>query len=166
MAVAGVITTTKDIYFLDSKYRDPSRDCDYSNILDDGKKHTIGDYPYHCPYGWKFIGIKVQGKYPEDTREWPVTYHGTKSPLFNKICSEGYRIGPGNRYGSGIYSCPLIEHVTGYAPKFSFEGANYIGVLQNKVNPKAVSIQCTGNIWVCPNPANIMPYGLCVKKVD
>ena len=88
------------LYYLDSKYRDPSRDCDYSETKDDGEISTIGGYPYYCPYGWKFIGIKMDQR---ETDDWAITYHGTKSHLFDTICREGYKVGPRAAFGHGVY---------------------------------------------------------------
>ena len=139
------------LYYLDSKYRDPSRDCDYSETIND------------CPYGWKLIGIKTDQR---ETDDWAITYHGTKSHLFNTICREGYKVGPRAAFGRGVYSSPNIEVASGFAQSFTFSGATYVGVLQNRVNTKCTNIKNDGKYWVCPDPANIIPCGLCVKKVD
>ena len=156
---------TPSLYYLDSRYRDPSRDCDYSGHsehvlkLSTSVEHSNqGNYPF----GWKFIGIKINKR---ETENWVITYHGTKSHVFNNICREGYKVGPGDVYGRGVYSSPYIEVARGYAKKFTFEGATYIGVLQNRVNKNGVNIVNNGQYWLCPNPANIIPCGLCVKKV-
>ena len=150
------------LFYLDSKYRDPSRDCDYSQAVNDGEIATIAGHPYYLPYGWKFIGIKIKER---ETEDWAISYHGTKSHVFNAICEGGYKVGPGGLYGRGVYSSPYIEVASQYAQSFTFEGATYIGVLQNRVNKKCVKIVHDGQFWICPDPANIIPCGLCVKKV-
>ena len=151
------------LFYLDSKYRDPSRDCDYSQAVNDGERSTIAGHPYYLPYGWKFLGIQINER---ETEDWAITYHGTKSHLFNTICEEGYKIGQRNAYGRGVYSSPMVEVASGYAEIFTFEGVTYIGVLQNRVNQNGAIIENNGQYWICPNPANIIPYGLCVKKVN
>ena len=149
--------------YLDSKYRDLSRDCDYSQTNNDGVRSTTGGYSYHCPYGWKFIGIKIN---EGETKGWKLSYHGTKSHLFNSICKEGYKVGPRKLFGRGVYSSPCIEMASRYAETFTFEGITYIGVLQNRVNQNGVNIVNDGQYWLCSDPANIIPCGLCVKKVN
>ena len=60
----------------------------------------------------------------------------------------------------------MVEVASGYAEIFTFEGVTYIGVLQNRVNKNGAIIENNGQYWICPNPANIIPYGLCVKRVN
>ena len=154
------------LYYLDSKYRDPSRDCDYTGYSEHVLElSTRVEHSYHaqCPFGWKFIGIKIN---EGETEDWAITYHGTRSHVFNNICREGYKVGPRMGYGRGVYSSPYIEVASAYAQNFTFGGATYIGVLQNRVNQNGVDIVNHGQIWICPNPANIIPCGLCVKQVD
>ena len=73
-------------------------------------------------------------------------------------------MGPRKAFSSGVYSSPCIELASRYAETFTFEGVTYIGVLQNRVNQNGVKYN--GNIWVCPDPTNIIPCGLCVKEVN
>ena len=82
--VYGVEGTQSDTYYLDSKYRDPLRDCDYRqsrSYLE--RSTTVGGHPYYCPIGWKFIGIKINER---ETEDWAISYHGTSSHVFNAIC--------------------------------------------------------------------------------
>ena len=148
--------------YLNSKYRDRSRDCDDSETQRYGAISTVVGHPYYCPIGWKFIGIKINER---ETKDWAISYHGTSLHVFNAICEGGYKVGPGGRYGRGVYSSPNIEVASQYAQSFTFEGVTYIGVLQNRVNQNGVNIVNGGQYWVCPNPANIIPCGLCVKEV-
>ena len=154
-------------YYLDSKYRDPSRDCDYTDYseLHVLELSTRVEHSYHGknPFGWNFIGIKINER---ETKDWAISYHGTSSHVFNAICEEGYKVGPEGLYGRGVYSSPYIEVASGYAQSFTFEGATYIGVLQNRVNQNGVNIENNGQIWVCPDPSDIIPCGLCVREVN
>ena len=162
----NVSPETPSLCYLDSRYRDPSRDCDHTGYSEHVLElSTRVEHLYHaqCPFGWKFIGIKINER---ETENWVITYHGTKSHVFNSICREGYKVGPRDAYGRGVYPSPSIEVASGYAEIFTFEGATYIGVLQNRVNQNHVNIVSGGQIWVCPDPANIIPCGLCVKEVN
>ena len=162
-----------NLYYLDSKYLHPQFDYDFTNMTDDGTKYERGGHPYNRPYGWKRIAIKSLGKYENNdwlvktganNGEWAVSYHGTSAKNFNSICKQGYIIGTHNFYGRGVYSSPLIEVALGFSKKFTYNGVEYQGILQNRVNPKAVSIVNNGRIWFCPNENDIRPYGLCIKK--
>ena len=152
------------LYYPDSKYRDPSRDCDYTDYYEHVLElSTRVEHSYHAISVWLEVHwIKINER---ETENWAITYHGTKSHVFNSICREGYKVGPRDAYGRGVYSSPSIEVASGYAEIFTFEGATYIGVLQNRVDQKRVNIISGGEILVCPDPANI-PCGLCVKKVN
>ena len=163
------------LFFIDRKYLDSSWDYDFTNITDGNNQFKRGGYPYYRPCGWKRIAIKVLGKYENDIwlgqtgdsskGEWAVTYHGTKSEVFNNIADEGYKIGNREAYGRGVYSAPRIDTATIFAAGFKYDEVNYIGVFQNRVNPNGVNIVNNGEYWVCPDEKNIRPYGLCVKKV-
>ncbi|KAI6657928.1 hypothetical protein LOD99_15646 [Oopsacas minuta] len=158
--------------FIDSIYLDPHWDRDYTNLTREHIKRMRGGYQYYRPCGWKRIAIKVTGKYSDDKwlghtgakGEWAVTYHGTKQPVFEKICGEGYKVGPRAAYGKGVYSSPDINVVQCYASQFQINGVEYLGIFQNRVNPSGVNIVCAGKFWVCPDPKDIRPYGLCVKR--
>ena len=178
LSVKGRGGAKKRLFYIDSKYLDPQWDYDFTNISDGSQQFTRGGYPYYRPCGWNRIAIKVLGKYQNDIwlgqtgdgskGEWAVTYHGTNSYVFNNIANEGYIVGNGDAFGRGVYSTPKIDKAARYASPFNYDGINYIGVFQNRVNPRGVNIT---NImedvdyWVCPNKNDIRPYGLCVKKV-
>ncbi|KAI6657925.1 hypothetical protein LOD99_15643 [Oopsacas minuta] len=157
---------------IDSIYLDPHWDRDYTNLTGEHIKQMRGGYQYYRPCGWKRIAIKVLGKYSDDKwlgrtgaeGEWAVTYHGTKQPVFEKICEEGYKVGPGAKFGRGVYSSPDINLAKFYATQFLINGVKYLGIFQNRVNPKGVKIEYAGKYWVCPDPNDIRPYGLCVKR--
>ncbi|KAI6657929.1 hypothetical protein LOD99_15647 [Oopsacas minuta] len=177
----GTQVSSIRLNFIDSIYLDPHWDRDYTSSTREHIKRMRGGYQYYRPCGWKRIAIKVIGKYSDDKwlghtgaeGEWavtyhgtkqPVTYHGTKQPVFEKICVEGYKVGPRAAYGKGVYSSPDINVAQYYAQQFLINGVEYLGIFQNRVNPKGVNIECAGKFWVCPDPKDIRPYGLCVKR--
>ena len=160
---------------LDSKHLDSRGDCDFTNVVDGGSKHMRGGYPYNRPYGWKKVGLRVKDKYDNDKwlvnnnkgkGEWAITYHGTGKECFNPICEEGYKIGPRDAYGKGIYSSPKIDVAAGYSRLFTYQGEEYQGVFQNRVKQTGANKVESGIIWVCSNPEDIRPYALCIKKCN
>ena len=179
LSVKGRGGAKESLFYIDSTHLDPSWDFDFTNLKDNGEKYKRGRYPYYRPYGWRRIALKVKGKYANDQwlgedgirtkqspGEWAVTYHGTKSEVFNKIAEEGFIVGPRKAYGAGVYSSPNINTAHMYASNFSFQGTQYIALFQNRVNPKGVKIKNDRQYWVCPNKDDIRPYGLCVKKLN
>ena len=160
------------VFYIQSEYLNLNWNSDLTNTRDDGTMHIKAGYPYYRPYGWKKIAKKVLGKYQDDNwlchdikGEWAVTYSGTNCGVFNNIAAEGYRVGPRGAFGKGVYSSPSIEVAALYSMEFSYEGEIYKGVFQNRVNPDGVQIVNDGIYWLCPDPVNIRPYALCVKKV-
>ena len=161
-------------FFIKKKYLAPSRDRDLTNVSDGNAQFKRGGHTYYRPCGWNRIAIKVSGKYEnnkwlrhtgdDSNGEWAVTYHGTKSDAFNNIAKEGYKIGTGKAFGTGVYSSPKIDIAAGYAQEFRYKGVTYKGVFQNRVNPKGVSIVGHCDYWLCANKDDIRPYGICVKK--
>ena len=166
------------LYSLGSTYLDSNWDYDFTNMSDDGKVYMRGGYQYYRPYGWKRIAIKVKGMYEDDIwlggtgirteqsiGEWAVTYHGTSNKWFNKICKEGLKPGARDKYGIGVYSTPDIKVAEeDYAKEFKYKGEMYKGVFQNRVNPRGMHIDNDDYHWLCEDPKNIRPYGLCIKK--
>ena len=175
LSVKGRGGAKEDLFFIDSKYLDPEWNYDFTRVLDGSQQFTRGGYPYYRPCGWNRIAIKVLGKYQNDIwlgktgggskGEWAVTYHGTNSDVFNNIANEGYIVGNGDAFGRGVYSTPKIDKAARYASPFNYDGINYIGVFQNRVNPRGVNFEYNGHYWVCPDEDDVRPYGLCVKKV-
>lgn len=139
-------------FVLDPSELAPSYDYDFTSRRDDGKTYKRGDFVYHRPYGWKRFAINVQRR-PEyggdDTwlgpngirtetsaGEWPVSYHGTYAESVSHIVDEGYKKGPRQLHGPGVYCSPSLQMVgERYAQTFSFKGKNYKVALQNRVNP-------------------------------
>lgn len=168
---------------------DPKFDFDLTNSTDDGERYKRGGFQYDRPYGWKRIAIKVRGKYSDDVwlgrdgirkeqspGEWPVSFHGTEWEHAKKIVKEGYKVGPRERFGRGIYSSPSIKMVEKmYAKEFTHNGEKYKIALQNRVNPdrsnghlKIIPASATGagaDYWLSPNHSDVRPYGILIRHL-
>ena len=93
------------------------------------------------------------------------------------IVKEGYKPGPGDAHGKGIYSSPSLEMVERYyAKEFELEGKRYKIALQNRVNPDqgagrleitAASVTGTGaDYWLSPAyNDDVRPYGILIREV-
>ena len=147
---------------------DPGFDYDFSNAKDDGKRYMRGGFQYKRPYGWKRIAIKVVGKYDDDAwlgpngirteeapGEWPVSYHGTNMKSARMILKAGYKAGPRQLFGRGIYKIAL----------------------QNRVNPNqknghlqiipASQTSVGADYWLSPGGiADVRPYGILIREVS
>ena len=165
---------SSEIFYLDDTYLEPTWDYDFTDIDDGDTEFMRGGHRYYRPCGWKRIAIKVLKKYPDgeawlghngSAGEWVVTYHGTDKGAFNPIC-EGYKIGPRQRFGKGVYSASRISVAECYAKKFKHNGSCNRCVFQNRVNPDDMLIPDEApDFRVCRDEKSIRPYGLCVKKV-
>ena len=174
LKIRGGNNNNQNLYFLDLKYLDPSFDYDFTKMTDDGTKYERGGYTYHRPYGWKRLAINVLGKYNNDDwlvntekseGEWAVSYHGTNKEAFNPISEQGFKIGPRELHGKGVYSSPKIKVAQWYSSKFTYKGVEYNGILQNRVNPAGIRIpEKEHDYWICSNPKDIRPYALLVRK--
>ena len=92
-----------------------------------------------------------------------------------KIVKEGYKVGPGAKYGPGIYTSPSLEMVgRRYANPFDHDGKRHKIAFQNRVNPdpsghlKIISASQTevgADYWLSPNEDDVRPYGLLVREV-
>ena len=72
----------------------------------------------------------------EASGEWPVSYHGTDIKSAEKVVEEGFKPGPGAKFGIGIYTSPSLEMVERlYANEFRYDGKWYKIAFQNRVNP-------------------------------
>lgn len=169
---------------LDSTY-----DFDFTKITDDGERYERGGFEYKRPYGWKRIAIKVLGKYSDDVwlgrdgirkeqspGEWPVSYHGTNWKSANMILKEGYKTGPRDMFGKGIYSSPSLKMVDEmFAQQFTHKGEKYKIALQNRVNPdrlnghlKIIPASQTGvgaDYWLSPKHSDVRPYGILIRHL-
>ena len=126
MKGGGKCKFTMDEDLLDEKYN-----YDFTNLKDDGKHFVRGGRKYIRPYGWKRVALNVKDRYDDtewilnvkdkydDTewiggvrgtnragsvsKEWPVSYHGTKDTFAKVIAADGYDLRKGERfkYGKG-----------------------------------------------------------------
>ena len=184
-------------YQLDIGMLAPSYNYDFTGRVDDGKKYIRGGFQYRRPYGWYRHAIQVCGK-PEyggdewlgpngirtesSSGEWPVSYHGTNMECAKNIVEQGFKPGPRDLYGKGVYSSPSLEMVEKrYAQQFHFKGNTYKIAFQNRVNPDIanghlviIPASQTGvgaEYWVSPkqNPGSnihdVRPYGIVIRQV-
>ena len=167
----------------------PEFDHDFTDIKDDGKRYMRGGFKYNRPYGWERLAIMVVGRYenndwlgPDGIRtsqargEWPVSYHGTDLSSAEKILKGGYKPGPRDLFGKGIYTSPSLKMVENlYAQEFSYRGKWYKIAFQNRVNPdpnghlKIISAEQTGvgaDYWLSPKDNDdVRPYGIIILEV-
>ena len=163
---------------------DPQYDFDFSNVKDDGEIYMRGGHQYHRPYGWNRIAVKVISKFGYNEwlgqngirtegapNEWAVSYHGTAIENADKIIKEGFKPGPRQLYGKGVYSSPSIEMVENhYAQPFDLKGKRYLIAFQNRVNPHRVKIipaKETGagaDYWLTQKD-DTRPYGVLFKEI-
>ncbi|XP_020627611.1 uncharacterized protein LOC110064848 [Orbicella faveolata] len=149
-----------------------------------------GGFEYKRPYGWKRFAVRAHGRYENDewlgpdgirtsqaSGEWPVSYHGTDMKSAEKIVEEGYKPGPGAKFGIGIYTSPSLEMVERlYAKEFSYQGKTYKIAFQNRVNPdtnghlKVISASQTGvgaDYWLSPKDNDdVRAYGILIRQAD
>ena len=168
----------------------PEFDCDFTYAKDDGKRYMRGEVEYKRPYGWRRYAIRVLGRYENDewlgpdgirtsqaSGEWPVSYHGTDIRYAEKIVEEGYKPGPGAKFGIGIYTSPSLEMVERlYAKEFPYAGKTYKIAFQNRVNPdpnghlKIISASETGvgaDYWLSPKDNDdVRAYGILIREVS
>ena len=182
---------------LDPSLLDPTYDYDFTDKQDDSKVYMRGGFVYNRPYGWKRYAIKVlqvpeyggdQWLGPNGIRvqttgeEWPVSYHGTAMENVDKIIAQGFRPGPRQLFGKGVYSSPSLDMVARlYSKEFQYEGKSYKVVLQNRMNPdqinghlKVVPVSDTGvgaDYWVAAkhDPKSgmydVRPYGILIREM-
>ena len=180
-------------YFsLDEKILDLKYNYDFSNLRDDGTRYSRGGRKYIRPYGWNRVALNVKDKYGDTewiggiqnttrtesvTKEWAVSYHGTKHDFAKNIAAHGYDLSKGQRfkYGRGIYSTPDPAIAEDYATTFNYEGQRYKVLLQNRVNMEDTVVvmgeyskgftTVTGEYFVTASERNVRPYGLLFKKI-
>lgn len=184
----------KEIFINEKEFFDPQYDYDFTNLTDSSTCKRGGE-PYKRPCGWNRMALKVKGKYEDDVwlgpdgwrsnsepGEWPVSFHGTTIEGAKGIIQSGYKAGPRQAYGRGVYSTPDIEVADnqGYAKTFTSKttGKEYKIVLQNRINPKYRQICMKKDFWLVPVPEGtsaerekeivtsaIRPYGLLLKEM-
>lgn len=161
-------------YFTDDL--DPLWNSDFTLIKDGTRKFIRGGVEYKRPCGWKRYGIRVFDKYDDNGwlgcdgngNEWPVSYHGTSEDCASHIVKDMYDVTKQQRaaYGKGIYSSPDPEYAARYSRIFKYDkdGEMHKIVLQNRVDPSAVSTHAGGQIFLVPNGQHIRPYGILIRK--
>lgn len=161
-------------YFTDDL--DPLWNGDFTHVKDGTRKFIRGGLEYKRPCGWMRYGIKVFDKYDDNGwlgcdgngNEWPVSYHGTSVDSASHIVRDMYDVTKTKVavYGKGIYSSPDPEYAAGYSRIFKYDkdGEMHTIVLQNRVNPSAVSTYAGGTIFLVPNGQHIRPYGILIRK--
>ena len=185
-------------HLLNIKELAPRYDYDFTNEKDSGEKFMRGNFEYHRPYGWRRFAIHILDRKeygvdntwlgPDGIRtetsggEWPVSYHGTKLQSAKEIADKGYKAGPRQRFGKGVYSSPSLEMVDReYAQEFTHKGKNYKVAMQNRVNPdqagghlEIIDKSRTGvgaDYWVCHKHDtskgiyDIRPYGILIREI-
>ncbi len=150
----------------------PEYDFDFTDMVDDGRTFMRGGYKYERPYGWERIAFNVVGKYEDDSwlgpggirtesavKEWPVSYHGTKCSCVAGIVDEGFKIGPRDLYGPGVYTSPSLTMVAEHYARI---------VLQTRVDPKSLEIIPKAldgcDYWKSPEGSAVRAYGLLLKR--
>ena len=180
---------------MDLSELDKGYDYDFTNVSDDGKRYMRSKFEYRRPYGWYRYALRVLSKYDSDewlgpggirtassAQEWPVSYHGTNMKNTKSIAKEGFKIGPRELHGKGVYTSPSMEMIAshGYAQTFQHDGATYLIALQNRVNPDTANGHLviippskTGagaEYWISPKQSpedkvfDVRPYGVVVRK--
>lgn len=184
-------------YQLDTDQLDPGYDYDFTCTSDDGKRYIRGGFEYRRPYGWRRVALKVLARkeYGDDSwlgpngirtdsvsGEWPVSYHGTYMESVKNIYDQGYKPGPRDLYGRGVYSSPSLDMVGKlYAQKFEYGGQTYAVAMQNRVNPNVsdgslviIPASRTGvgaDYWVSAKQDpdhgvhDVRPYGILLRQV-
>jgi len=142
---------------------------------------------YSQPSGWSRYGLKVLGKYEEDTwlhpfrhdGNWYRAFHGTarsQEPTTapKKIVADGFRASSGGKLGAGVYVSPSISYV----------GENYCPTLQLETTSGKKTFKFMLQVAVCPSslkkegfpdgsgtnqewtsePGGVRPYGLLIKE--
>ncbi|EFA86483.1 ubiquitin domain-containing protein [Heterostelium album PN500] len=156
---------------------------DFRGIVADGQVYYRGGQRYERPVGYMRYAINVLDQYlggnqwlgvkgrPSETQsapgEWIVSYHGTTTDEFGSMSNDGYRISKSEKkdFNQGIYSTPSIKLAERFAQKFQFDGAQYLVILQNRVNPNTVEKLGNGTYYLSPNENDVIPYGICIKKI-
>ena len=143
-----------------------------------GINKTRGNKPYYPPLGWIGIGLRVKGKYNNDSwignannpGEWCVAYHGvgcwqssdSVKDITGKICKYNFKPGPrqvhmycdniynpGKKVGIGVYCMSNPKIAECYAGISEINGKKYKTVLMVRVKPDAIrSCHDAPDYWV------------------
>ena len=179
MVLVSVEGDLNESLILNLSTLDRQHNYDFTKIDDGAKEFKRGGHKYVRPCGWKRFAINVTEKYSDtiwlrqtnEAGEWPVSYHGTGRNQDRTLAIEGYALTEEKAFpfSHGIYSTPDPKLAEKYSVKFSFNNANYLVILQNRLNPttsKKISSETNGaaEYWISPSSADIRPYGICIRK--
>ncbi|XP_033122888.1 uncharacterized protein LOC117121711 [Anneissia japonica] len=178
-------------YELDKALLDPTFNYDFTKLDDGNTQYFRGGLPYQRPCGWFRHAIKVKGEYDDDiwlgppggrtnsaSKEWPVSYHGSK------MTSDNIPVEAEASYGlNGIITTPSLHLVAEkFVETFEFEGNTYQIALQNRINPNqdnghliTIPVKDTAasaDYWLSPkqDPSkgvyDVRPYGILIRRID
>ncbi|UJR29263.1 hypothetical protein I4U23_010477 [Adineta vaga] len=130
-------------------------------------------HPFHDPGNW-YRAFHGTGRVTSaDFNNTAATSNSEFAPVdaMASIFRNGFRVARIAAYGPGVYCSP--------DPAFSENG--YVGIvtiltqqgekrfkcmLQVAVNPDGLETTSHSGIWVVPEPENIRPYGILIKKAE
>ena len=148
---------------------------------------------YDPPYGWKTIGLNVEGKYDNNDwlenksnlSEWAIAYHGisqkiseeknrkiikyiiTKNGIKNaisKMKSNSNDKRNWGKVGDGIYLSPKIKTAENYTGIISFNNKKYKVLFMVKVLIKGIREPEYSNFWVL-DEKDIRIYRILFKEI-
>ena len=166
------------------------------NCLNPNLSYNIkrGTEIYDPPYGWKAIGLKIEGKYDNNDwlenktslSEWAIAYHGisqriseeankkiikyiiTKNGIKNaisKMKSNSNDKRNWGKVGDGIYLSPKIKTAENYTGIISFNNKKYKVLFMAKVLIKGIREPEYSNFWVL-NEKDIRIYRILFKEIN
>jgi hypothetical protein len=117
-----------------------------------------------------------------NSKQWLVSYHGMGKYNAMDIAEKGYRLTENYRYPvkEGIFTTPELRLAKEYATRFEHEGAKYLVLFENRINPKHLLVIDSRHsdddiYWVSKiyhtDESNhdfselIRPYGIWIFKV-
>ncbi|XP_063054450.1 uncharacterized protein LOC134448726 [Engraulis encrasicolus] len=176
----------------EKEFLDQSYDYDFRHLTDSSACKRGGE-PYMRPAGWYRVALKVRGKFEDDVwlgapgwrressqDEWPVCFHGTSFKGAEGIIENGFKPGPRELFGRGVYSTPDINIANSYATEFESkkDGKRYKVLLQNRINDKKREKCKRKDYWLIPIPKgtpadkeqdiihhSIRAYGVLFKEI-
>ena len=166
------------------------------NCLNPNLSYNIkrGTEIYDPPYGWKAIGLNIEGKYDNNDwlenktslSEWAIAYHGisqriseeankkiikyiiTKNGIKNaisKMKSNSNDKRNWGKVGDGIYLSPKIKTAENYTGIISFNNKKYKVLFMAKVLIKGIREPEYSNFWVL-NEKDIRIYRILFKEIN
>ena len=161
---------------------DPSKNCDFTWLQDDGQIYKRGNHVYQRPYGWNRISFNVKNKYDDNKwlgedpgsdfnrtqglkDEWPMAYHGMKKLLHTMLQTEDSNPPKSGELVRGFYSCPDPKVAEESAPVFTYNSRKFKVMIQSRVNMNDTLIVGDQRFYATANPENIRPVGLLIKSL-